>query len=609
MGEYTTSSISFLGLNWTVLPPAALDLDETRSYTQSEFVNSAQRFQNRNARVPTVAIASGVSAGSPSCCCRCVYEKLRGVGFEPGDTPGLTPYNPQTNPCGYIGYTIVCNDRFFTNIKTDYPIPICGSSTTSSTRIFSIQEVVNNRVQCSIILALEYPCDCPKTDDVYADPIPSVAIAEEISVTKKYSTALEFKNRKYIRVGTSPTGYSTYRGVIFLSPLEQIQSVLISGGKSADTGYSIKNATLSLTAMSGSANIPVRAFMLPLSSNADENVLWDKPSSSGNNYFDNLGGDIEPLSEGIECYGQWKSPTTVSFDITPYMNIWNTQKSDKLGIIIANEESVRGFHTFFYSSESPTPFVGGQRLTNCKFLGAGAVNSVETEGVRVKFTQNGVNVLLQSVDTSTSGSTNWAAFNAGIAVGATFSMLMPDVTDAPSFSEKVKNEGTAMKGYKAYIFTVLNKLSDGATPTIVVDENTSVFSTDFYTTGEFSYSSPLPTGSGIMEFTEADTKLLLDLSALQKNDPLYVNYTATNSPNNVRSYSVNFYSNETLKSKRVRVYLNEAAVTENRIGAYTEIKSSSVQPTLNMQIQTVAYAEMQNNKAEDIGELTLKQSL
>jgi len=53
------------------------------------------------------------------------------------------------------------------------------------------------------------------------------------------------------------------------------------------------------------------------------------------------------------------------------------------------------------------------------------------------------------------------------------------------------------------------------------------------------------------------------------------------------------------------VYLNEAAVTENRIGAYTEIKSSSVQPTLNMQIQTIAYAEMQNNKAEDIGELTL----
>jgi hypothetical protein len=232
-------------------------------------------------------------------------------------------------------------------------------------------------------------------------------------------------------------------------------------------------------------------------------------------------------------------------------------------------------------------------------LGAGASNSVSTEGVRVKFTQNGVNVLLQSVDTSASGSTNWAAFNAGIAVGATFSMLMVDTTNPPSFTEKVNNEG------EAYIFTVLNKLSDGSTPTIVVDENISVFNTDFYTTGEFSCTTSLPTGSGILEFTEADTKLLLDLSALQKNDPLYVNYTATNTSNNVRSYTVNFYSDETLKSNRVRVYLNEAAVTENRIGAYTEIKSSSVQPTLNMQIQTVAYAEMQNNKAEDIGELTL----
>jgi hypothetical protein len=325
--------------------------------------------------------------------------------------------------------------------------------------------------------------------------------------------------------------------------------------------------------------------MLPLTANADENISWEKPSTVGVDYFDNLGGDIEPLSEGIECYGEWKNINTVSFDITPYMNIWSNTNAPNIGLIITHDESVKGFHTFFHSSESTTPFIGGQRLTNCKFLGAGASNSVSTEGVRVKFTQNGVNVLLQSVDTSTRGSLNWAAFNAGIAVGATFSMLMADTTTPPSFTEKVNTEG------EAYIFTVLNKLSDGSTPTIVVDENISVFSTDFYTTGEFSCTTSLPTGSGILEFTQADTKLLLDLSALQKNDPLYVNYTATNTLNNVRSYTVNFYSDETVKSNRVRVYLNEAAVTENRIGLYTEIKPQGVQPKLGLVIQPVLFTE------------------
>jgi hypothetical protein len=39
------------------------------------------------------------------------------------------------------------------------------------------------------------------------------------------------------------------------------------------------------------------------------------------------------------------------------------------------------------------------------------------------------------------------------------------------------------------------------------------------------------------------------------------------------------------------VYLNEAAVTENRIGLYTEIKPQGVQPKLGLVIQPVLFTE------------------
>lgn len=593
MSAYTTTSVSFLGLNWTALSATDLGLKENGQYSHDQIVNSARRFQNLNARVPTVEIAKGVSAGEPPCCCDCILQRLQDVGFEPGDSPELTPYNPDTNPCGYIKYTVVCNERIPVEISTPYDVPKCGSRNGPS-KLFSLTEVIFDRLNCDIMLVLDYPCDCPKSET--PSTTPSVTRVEEIPVEDEYSTSLQFSNRNYIRVGVPNS--DTYRGVIFVSPRDQIQSAIVAAGKGSSAGYAIQKATLTLTAMGGDANIPVRAFMLPLSFNVDESISWEKPSSAGTDYFDNYGGDIEPLSEGIECYGQWSGTNSVSFDVTPYMNIWNNTNSSKLGLMITHEESVPGFQTFFYSAESPTPFIGGAPLTNCKFLGASAANTTSTEGVRVRFTVSGNSVVLQSVDTSSTGSMNWAAFNAAISIGKTFSMAMPDITDTPSFSEKVKNDGTAMKGYKAFIFTVLDKLSYNGTPSIVVDENTSVFKSDFYATAEFSCASSLPTGTGILEFTGADAKLLTDLKGLKANDPLYVNYTPTSTPNNARGYTVKFYSDETLKNNRVRVYLNEAAVTENRNGLYTEIKPQGVQPRMSIAIQPIAFTDREGRDVQ-----------
>lgn len=608
MSTPTTTSASFAGLNWSFLSATDIGLRENRQYSYKQIVNAAKRFQNVNARTGVIQVAEGVSSDSPSCCCDCLEQRLIEIGFDIGGAdiisdPSLSPYNPDTNPCGYTELSIVCNSDF-TYIPTQYPLPECnGRISTSLVGTYQHSRTVTNpdgtisRSFCNIIIVLKLPCGCP-AEGRSPGNLPTIATVEEIPIPDEYSTPIQFSNRNYIRVGTPHT--DTYRGVIFVSPRDQIQSALVAAGKGSSAGYAIQKANLTLTAMSGDANIPVIAFMLPLSFNVDESISWEKPSSGGNEYFDNYGGDIEPLSEGIQCYGQWSGTNTVSFDITPYINIWNGSNTSKLGLMITHEESVPGFETFFYSSEATTPFIGGAPLTNCKFLGAGAANSTSTEGVRVRFTTSGNSVVLQSMDTGSTGSANWAAFNAAISVGATFSMSMPDITVTPSFSEKVNNDETATEGYKAFIFTVLDKLSYNGIPSIVVDEYTSVFTSDFYTTAEFSCVSSLPTGTGILEFTDADTKLLTDLKQLKVNDPLYINYTATNTPNNARGYTVKFYSDETLKKDRVRVYLNEAAVTENRNGMYTEIKPQGVQPRMTISVQPLAFTDREGRDVEVI---------
>lgn len=402
-------------------------------------------------------------------------------------------------------------------------------------------------------------------------------------IAPKYTDTIQFQSRNYIRVGTNGTDL-TYRGVIFLSPQNQIQSVLSTSSKGISAGYSILNAELSLTAMSGSSNIPVRAFMLPLKTNTDQTISWLKPSSSTTEYFDNPGGDIEPLSENIVCYGQWNG-NKVSFNITPYANIWNGTTAEKLGLVIAHEETVTGFETFFYSSESTTPLIGGSALSNCRFLSAGDTNSISTEGVRIRMVPYGSNVSVELVDSSEKGKMYWSAFNAAIATGKTFSIRLPDATDIPTFSE---NDPTANNGY---IFTVVDKLSADGIPSIIVDEYASVVSNRFYSTAEFVCTSTLPSGTGILEFTNPNDRLVTDLSALRHNDPLYINYTPTSAANNARSYTLNLYSNETLLNNRVRLYLNEPAVSENRNGLYTEIKTQSVQPTLKIDIGIVPFSE------------------
>lgn len=383
-----------------------------------------------------------------------------------------------------------------------------------------------------------------------------------------YSTATEFHTRPYIRVGNE--FLDSHRGVVMVDAKEQIENALMSApGYTLGKNYTIANCTLTLTVRNGFINVPIRAFMLPLDSNPDESITWYTASRLNKSGFENEGGDIEPLAENIVVFGRWKG-NTISFDITPYMSIWKNSGKSRVGIILAYINGMPDAETFFHSSESTTPLIGGKSLTNCKFLAGGDTNTVSTEGVRVKITKTGAYHTISPVDTSSSGSLYWSILNASASVGDSFTLFSPD-------TEQKIVIGTA-------VCTIHDKLESEGSASIVVSGISIGNETEYYTTAEFSATATIPTGSGILEFTQPDQKLLFDLSTLQKNDPVYVNYRATTTPNNAKSYTLNFYADETLKNNRARLYFNESAVSENRTGLLTEIKTQGVQPQIKLSL-------------------------
>ena len=208
---------------------------------------------------------------------------------------------------------------------------------------------------------------------------------------------------------------------------------------------------------------------------------------------------------------------------------------------------------------------------------------------------------MELVDTSEKAQKYWSAFNAAVSSGAEITMRLPDDAVTPSFSEKMKHDVSAMKGYKA---TVIDKSSSNGTASIILDEYASVLAGNaFYTTAELSCSSTLPAGTGILEFANPSERLKYDLALLKHNDPLYVNYIPSFSQNNVRSFTVNFYSDETLLNNRIRLYLNEAAVSENRNGMYTELRGQSVTPQMTVDIQVIYFSKTVNTQVTEIKDI------
>jgi hypothetical protein len=111
--------------------------------------------------------------------------------------------------------------------------------------------------------------------------------------------------------------------------------------------------------------------------------------------------------------------------------------------------------------------------------------------------------------------------------------------------------------------------------------------TEYYTTAEFSSTSVIPTGTNILEITSPTTQTKTEILSLEADQTILVNYRAGTAVSNAHSFTVKFTSDETLKQNRVRVYLKETAISENRIGLNTDLLRVMNRPTMTADLLLV----------------------
>jgi hypothetical protein len=351
-----------------------------------------------------------------------------------------------------------------------------------------------------------------------------VMLNEEVSseeFTGGKNTNTLYQNRTTLKIGG--TGDSTYRGVLIFNIRDSVEDAVSAiTGYTAGMEYSILHANITLTSSEGQSGGVLQAFMLATGASTDESTTWTKPS------------------QAYESSGKGTLEVAVKTDET--------------------SPDVLQFH----SQQAASPLIGAKPQTNTVFYGAGDSNSINTEGVVVKISQQLPYLTLESAETEGTGTNRWSAFNASVSVGNTFSMFLPDI------------QGTAST------YTLLDKRSGDSGVQMIISGDTAGFSSTVHTTAEFSCTGTVAAGLGIVEFSAPDNSLLTDLSTLNPNDTVIFGYTPTISPNNAKSYTVDFYSDERTKNNRVRLYTKEATASENRSGLNTEVKRVSVRPRLNL---------------------------
>jgi hypothetical protein len=382
---------------------------------------------------------------------------------------------------------------------------------------------------------------------------------------------LRYANRSTIQVGLRETGgvvpvTESLRGVVIIDVASKINTALAANSAyTPNSPYSVLHCSLALSSANGKTGGNLYAFMLPINSPIDDSVSWDKPSENPSKDITlwTPGGSIEPLAEGIIQKGSW-SGENVSFDITPFVNIWKGTTKPNFALMITSDENTKELWEF-HSQQAPPSVVGGNEYTGVVFLGAGDVNSYSCEGVAVKIAPILPNLTLESVDSSTEGKKRWSGFNASISIGETFSMFLPDLKSSAS------------------VYTLVDKrYGDYGFVQMVISGETAGLNTEKSTTAEFSAVARVPSGSGIVEFASPSNSLVADISTLLPNEPVIFDYIPTTTPNNAKSYTTDFYADERLKNNRVRLYVKEQTASENRSSLNTTIRRNSIKPRLSL---------------------------
>jgi hypothetical protein len=371
----------------------------------------------------------------------------------------------------------------------------------------------------------------------------------------------------YSARNTIKTGGQTVsnRAILLFDIEDYIKNSLSSfAGYTAGMDYSVLSATLTLDASDGKTAGTVYGVMLPTGISVDSTASWTRPSQEYGVTWED-GGTTEPLADGISAEASW-SGSTVSFNITPFVNIWLASGAPNFGIMLRTDET--SDETWeFYSQQADSPLLGGEPVTNALFLGAGDTNSINTEGIMVKISPQLPYLTVESADPSATATNRWAAFNASVSIGDTFSMFLPDLNT------------------NSQVYTLLDKRnSETGDIQLIVSGSTAGFETTKHATGEFSCVGRVQSGSGIVEFSSPDNSLKVDMNTVLPNDTIIFDYKPTITPNNATSFTVDFYLDETLKNNRARLYLKQQTASENRSGLNTSVKKSSVRPRLSLNL-------------------------
>tara|TARA_R110000868_G_scaffold9867_3_gene48504 strand:+ start:4147 stop:5466 length:1320 start_codon:yes stop_codon:yes gene_type:complete len=380
---------------------------------------------------------------------------------------------------------------------------------------------------------------------------------------------LMYRARNILKVGGTKT--EKFRTVLLLNPRQYFSAAVDTlEGYTAGSPYTIGNATLRLTRSTGTTGGLLEAVLLPLDTTIDSSVSWYKPSEAATTGWTTEGGDTELAASEIIPVGSW-SGSTVEFDLTPFLNIWDSRGYSLLAVLIRGEENSSSI-TEFYSWESENTPIGGGTLQNCKFLAGGDTNTIQTEGIRV-LVSVGSETTVSLADDSAAAVQQWNSFGAATSVGTTFSFFSPD-TEQGIVLETVTCTLTG------------RTTTDTGSPLVVTGISLGAI-TEYYTTAEFSSTSIIPTGTNILEITSPNTQTKTAVAALFAGETLLVNYRAGTAASNAHSFTVKFTSDETLKQSRVRVYLNETTISENRIGLNTDLLLAMNRPTLTADLLLV----------------------
>lgn len=368
---------------------------------------------------------------------------------------------------------------------------------------------------------------------------------------------LLLRHRDYTKIGL--IGDTKYRTVLFFHPSQAINQEIGSAS------YGIDRAILSLYT-DATSELEFEAKLIRFGSSIDPSVSWFKPTELSETHWIEEGGDFEQSLSQYATVGRI-SEGKLSFDITSQCHLWQTSGANQLALVIKSSESEQGT-VQFHSWEHREGFLGDELLKNCKFLSAGDRNSIKTEGVYVQMTESGQNVLVTQQESSSDRLKQFYSAQFSISVGSTLEMFDPDTNNSVSMGSK--------------ICTVVDRpsadsvlLSGFTLPNGITTHNTSV---------EFASESTIPFGSYVLEIEHPSDETKTEAAALVPEQKLKIRYYTQAQVNNSKDFTVAMVSDETRHKDRIRIFLNESTVSENRTGLDTEISTADTKPSLTLSL-------------------------